>query len=43
VIAVVFFYRRVPETSGRSLEDIQRDLTGSSRRGRRGHGQLRSA
>ena len=43
VIAIVFFYRRVPETSGRSLEDIQRDVTGSSRRGRRGHGELRSA
>ncbi|HEX3331749.1 MAG TPA: MFS transporter, partial [Gaiellales bacterium] len=43
VIAVVFFVRRVPETMGRSLEEIQRDVTGSSRRGRRGHGELRSA
>ena len=43
VIAIVFFVRRVPETMGRSLEEIQRDVTGSSRRGRRGHGELRSA
>jgi len=42
VIAVAFFFLRVPETSGRSLEEIQRDLTGSRRRRRRG-GQLRSA
>jgi sugar porter (SP) family MFS transporter len=40
-IAIAFFFLRVPETSGRSLEEIQRDLTGSRRR-RRG-GQLRSA
>jgi len=43
VIAIVFFYRRVPETSGRSLEDIQRDVTGPSRRRRRGRRELRSA
>jgi sugar porter (SP) family MFS transporter len=41
-IAIAFFFLRVPETSGRSLEEIQRDLTGSRRRRRRG-GQLRSA
>jgi sugar porter (SP) family MFS transporter len=41
-IAVAFFFLRVPETKGRSLEEIQRDLTGSRRRGRRG-GQLREA
>jgi membrane protein implicated in regulation of membrane protease activity len=28
VVAFVFFARRVPETKGRSLEDIQHDLTG---------------
>jgi sugar porter (SP) family MFS transporter len=27
VVAVVFFWRRVPETKNRSLEDIQRELT----------------
>jgi sugar porter (SP) family MFS transporter len=43
VIAIVFFYRRVPETSGRSLEDIQRDVTDSSGRSRRSQGRLRSA
>ncbi len=29
VLAVVFFAARVPETRGRSLEEIQRDLTGA--------------
>jgi MFS family permease len=42
VLAIIFFILRVPETKGRSLEDIQRDVTGSSRRRRR-HGELRSA
>jgi hypothetical protein len=42
-IAVWFFYLRVPETSGRSLEEIQRDVTGSKGRRRGGHGRLRSA
>ena len=41
VVAVAFFFRRVPETSGRSLEQIRRDLTRSRRR-RRG-GRLREA
>jgi sugar porter (SP) family MFS transporter len=31
VMAVAFFWRRVPETRGRSLEDIQADLTGGGR------------
>jgi hypothetical protein len=42
-IAIGFFYLRVPETSGRSLEEIQRDVTGSKGRRRGGHGRLRSA
>jgi len=42
VLAIIFFILRVPETKGRSLEEIQRDVTGSSRR-RRGRGELRSA
>jgi sugar porter (SP) family MFS transporter len=41
VIAVVFFFLRVPETNGRSLEEIQRDLTRTRRRRR--SGELRSA
>jgi Sugar (and other) transporter len=35
VCAVVFFIWRVPETMGRSLEQIQEDVTGRSRRRRR--------
>jgi sugar porter (SP) family MFS transporter len=42
VLAIIFFVLRVPETKGRSLEDIQRDVTGSSGRPRR-RGELRSA
>jgi sugar porter (SP) family MFS transporter len=41
VMAIAFVARRVPETKGRSLEQIQQDLT-KPRRGRRG-GELRSA
>jgi Na+/proline symporter len=29
VLSIVFFALRVPETRGRSLEDIQSELTGS--------------
>jgi sugar porter (SP) family MFS transporter len=43
VLAIIFFAWRVPETKGRSLEDIQRDLTGKSRRRKHRHGELRSA
>ncbi|HET7172553.1 MAG TPA: sugar porter family MFS transporter [Gaiellales bacterium] len=35
VIAVVFFALKVPETMGRSLEQIQEDVTGRKRRRRR--------
>jgi hypothetical protein len=31
VVAVVFFATKVPETKGRSLEDIQQELTGGRR------------
>jgi sugar porter (SP) family MFS transporter len=34
VIAVAFFWRAVPETNGRSLEEIQDDVTGRTRRPR---------
>jgi MFS family permease len=40
-IAVSFFFLRVPETKGRSLEQIQQDLTRSRRR--REGGRLREA
>jgi sugar porter (SP) family MFS transporter len=30
LVALAFFWRRVPETRGRSLEDIQRDLAGET-------------
>jgi MFS family permease len=36
VIAVAFFARYVPETMGRSLEEIQEDVTGRRQRRRRG-------
>jgi sugar porter (SP) family MFS transporter len=41
VVAIAFFAARVPETNGRSLEQIQQDLTRPRRRGRRG--RLREA
>ncbi|HEY3764693.1 MAG TPA: sugar porter family MFS transporter [Gaiellales bacterium] len=41
IVAIAFFARRVPETNGRSLEQIQQDLTRPRRRGR--VRQLRSA
>jgi sugar porter (SP) family MFS transporter len=39
VIAVAFFWRAVPETANRSLEEIQEDVTGRSRRRHRTSGR----
>jgi len=43
VIAVVFFALKVPETMGRSLEQIQEDVTGRKRRRRRSAPRTRHA
>ncbi|HEU0192953.1 MAG TPA: MFS transporter, partial [Gaiellales bacterium] len=39
VVAVIFFWRAVPETAHRSLEEIQEDVTGRSRRRHRTSGR----